>query len=125
MSTLTDLVARFTAHVSDSDEATAAAMRPAFVAELPQDVDGGAVFDDIAEAFSGEELAQVAAETVAMITASCTADDFHNWDYDHLEFLIELSNRRSLTIPRNLLNGLPEQLILLVKRERLSEPGCD
>lgn len=87
--------------------------------------DGGAMFDAAAVKFTGEELSEVCRELVETVTASCDADDFHNWSYDHLEFIIELSNIYGFTIPRNLLNGLPEQLILLVDPSKLSEPGCD
>jgi len=89
------------------------------------DHDGGAIFDVAAESFAGDELAEVCREIVETITATCDADDFHSWSYDHLEFIIELSNSFGFTIPHNLLNGLPEQLILLVDSKKLSKPECD
>lgn len=99
-------------------------IRAEMVKALPEH-DGGALFDAVAEEFEGEELAEVCGEIVETITAECSADDFHNWNYDHLEFIIELSNSRGFEIPRNLLNGLPEQLIILVDAKKLGEPGCD
>jgi len=89
------------------------------------DHDGGALFDAAAEKFVGEELAEVCREIVETITATCDADDFHSWSYDHLEFIIEISKDFGFMIPRNLLNGLPEQLILLVDSKKLSKPECD
>lgn len=101
-----------------------AAIRAEMVKALA-DHDGGALFDAAAAEFEGEELAEVCGEIVETITAECSADDFHNWNYDHLEFIIDLSNSRGFEIPRNLLNGLPEQLIILVDAKKLGEPGCD
>lgn len=85
----------------------------------------GQIFADAADEFAGEELVTVCSEIVETIKAECDADDFHGWDYDHLEFIIDLSNRYGFTIPRNLLNGLPEQLIILVNAKQLGEPGCN
>lgn len=88
-------------------------------------IDGGALFDAAAAAYEGEELAEVAGEIVETINAECTADDFHTWDYDHLDFIIGLSKSHNFEIPRNLINGLPEQLIIQIDAKRLGEPGCD
>ena len=100
-------------------------LRPAFLGEMPNGVDSESMLEDILDEFDLEAAAEVSAELVATLTASCTEDDFHNWDYDHIEFIIDLSNRYGFTIPRNLLNGLPEQLFILVDAKKLSEPGCD
>lgn len=104
-------------------------LRSAFIEELKDELSGaekaGAVFEDTRDSFEGLELLELSSEIVRTIKAECDADDFHNWDYDHLEFIIELSNRHNFTIPRNLLNGLPEQLIILVDAKKLGEPGCD
>jgi len=101
------------------------ALKQKFLEKLPSGVQGAGMFADALEKFPEEELPDVCGELLATLTASCTEDDFHNWDYDHLEFIIELSNRYGFVIPRNLLNGLPEQIILLVDKSKLSEPGCE
>ncbi|SIQ33478.1 hypothetical protein SAMN05920897_10751 [Alkalispirochaeta americana] len=83
------------------------------------------IFSRIQETFSGAEMAEVCGRVLGTINAECGADEFHRWNYDHLEFIIELAREFDLVIPRNLLNGLPEQLILLVEAKRLGDPGCD
>ena len=70
-------------------------------------------------------LAEVGGEIALTVHAGCTRDDFHNWNYDHLEFIIDLSNRHNFDIPKNFLNGLPEQLIILVDSEHVKKPRCD
>ncbi len=116
--------------VSANGELNEEALRSAFIAELEgdhfaKDNAPEEIFADALEAYEGSELAEVCGEIVQTINAECTADDFHNWNYDHLEFIIELSNKYGFTIPRNLLNGLPEQLIIMVDAGKLGEPGCD
>ena len=98
--------------------------REQFLAALPEDLDGEAIHADIEAEFEGEERGLVAAEIVKTVTAGCTEDEFHNWDYDHLEFIIDMSNDHGFTIPRNFLNGLPEQLIILVDADNLGPQGC-
>lgn len=100
------------------------AIRTDFFARLPQTIDGSALWKEIAEEYVDEERAEVADEVVRTLTADCSVDEFHTWDVDHLEFIIELSNRHDLKIPRNLLNGLPEQLIIRVDHNRLTDPDC-
>ncbi len=100
-------------------------LRLAFERDLPDTENRIDIFSDLLSSVEGEELAELAAELVQTINAECSADDFHNWDYDHLELIIDLSNRHGFTIPRNLLNGLPEQLIILVDADKLGEAGCD
>ncbi len=100
-------------------------LRLAFERDLPDTKNSNNIFADLQEQAEDDDLADMAAELVQTITAGCSADDFHNWDYDHLESIIDLSNKHGFTIPRNLLNGLPEQLIILVDAKKLSEPGCD
>lgn len=102
-----------------------AALKNSFLAELEQTTEAEQIFSDVQNTFEGEELLEVCSEIARTINAECTADDFHNWNYDHLEFIIELSNRYNFVVPRNLLNGLPEQLIILVDSNKLGEPGCD
>ena len=95
-----------------------------FFARLPQTIDGSELWKAIERRYDDDEAAVVADEIVRTLTADCTTDEFHNWNYDHLEFIIELSNEQDFPIPRNLLNGLPEQLILLVDHAHLTDPEC-
>lgn len=113
-----------------TDQNGETALQNAFVAALkdapiPENVNPDALFAALAGEYDGEELADVCAETVLTFTAGCSADDFHNWDYDHLSSIIELSNKFGFSIPQNLVNGLPEQLIILVDSNKLGQPGCD
>jgi hypothetical protein len=100
-------------------------LKERFSGDLPDGVNGADLLAAIEREYHGEELAEVAAETVLTLTAGCSADDFHNWDYDHLSTIIELSNEFGFSIPKNLVNGLPEQLIILVDHTKLGQPGCD
>ena len=81
-------------------------------------------FSEIQDKFASEEIPVICAELVLTITANCERDDFHNWDYEHIAFIIELSNKYNFQIPQNLLNGLPSQLILLVDADRIDDCGC-
>lgn len=108
----------------DADEGETA-VRKAFTRDVPIGIKGGELYDALAGEYEGEELAEVAAETILTLTAGCSADDFHNWDYDHLSTIIEMSNKFGFKIPKNLVNGLPEQLIILVDHDKLGQPGCD
>ncbi|MCB2173482.1 hypothetical protein KQH65_12150 [archaeon] len=94
-------------------------LRETFAADVPDQHRGEEMFNALAEKYTGEELVQVAAETIATLTANSSYDEFHNWDYDHLSSIIQLSNRFDLTLPRNLINGLPEQLIILVDSSKI------
>lgn len=96
-------------------------LRGTFAADLPDQQRGAEMFDLLADEYAGEELAEIAAETVVTLSAESSFDDFHNWDYDHLSSIIQLSNRFDLMLPRNLVNGLPEQLIILVNHNRLND----
>ena len=107
------------------DQGGVESLRLAFERDLPDTKNSNDIFADLQERVSEDELSDIAAEVVQTINASCSADDFHDWDYDHLETIIDLSNQHGFIIPRNLLNGLPEQLIILVDAKKLSEPGCD
>ncbi|MFP4430140.1 MAG: hypothetical protein ACOCW6_02950 [Spirochaetota bacterium] len=100
-------------------------LRLAFERDLPDTKNSNEIFADLREQSEDDDLADLAAELVQTVNAGCSADDFHNWDYDHLESIIDLSNKHGFTIPRNLLNGLPEQLIILVDAKKLGEAGCD
>lgn len=100
-------------------------LRLAFERDLPDTENSSEIFADLRNQAEDDDLADIAAELVQTINAGCTTDDFHNWDYDHLESIIDLSNKHEFTIPRNLLNGLPEQLIILVDAKKLGETGCE
>jgi hypothetical protein len=95
-----------------------------FIEEIGSQADGAALYRATMDGFDAEEAREVLAEMAATINAACSADDFHNWNYDHVEFIIQCSKKPGFTVPRNLLNGLPEQLIILVDKDRLAEPGC-
>ncbi|MFW6250570.1 MAG: hypothetical protein ACOC47_05635, partial [Alkalispirochaetaceae bacterium] len=109
----------FQSFLSEDGTVNEADLKAEFLSRLAGVESAEKLFDATSEAFEGEELVQVCGEIVSTINAECDADDFHNWDYDHLEFIIDLSNRYGFTIPRNLLNGLPEQLIILVDADKL------
>lgn len=113
---------RFTDIRGELDES---GLRTAFVQDLAGAQFAEKVFDDARSAFDDGELPEVCEEVVLTVHAECGADDFHNWNYDHLEFIIDCSNRYGFTIPRNLLNGLPEQLIILVDKNKLADPDCE
>ncbi len=100
-------------------------LRLAFERDLPDTNNSNEIFADLREEAEDDDLADLSAELVQTINAGCAADDFHTWDYDHLESIIDLSNKHGFTIPRNLLNGLPEQLIILVDAKKLGAAGCD
>jgi hypothetical protein len=110
-----------TSGVDDSEQKCKAAFKEVMPENLPADK----MFNEAAEKFSDEELAEVCGEVALTVHAGCTRDDFHNWNYDHLEFIIDLSNRYDFDIPKNFLNGLPEQLIILVDSDHVKKPECD
>ncbi|MFP4179847.1 MAG: hypothetical protein ACLFMZ_04775 [Spirochaetaceae bacterium] len=86
-------------------------------------LDARGIFNRTSSAFVEEELPEVLAEIILTVTAECGRDDFHSWNYDHLEHIIELSNEFNFSIPKNLLNGLPEQLIILVDSGKVDRDG--
>jgi hypothetical protein len=100
------------------------ALKTAFLQLVPDSLPADEIFADCRDAFADEELGEICAEFVLTINADCSNDEFHNWNYDHLEFIIGLSNQYTIQIPLNLLNGLPEQLILLVDSKKLQRPEC-
>lgn len=111
------IIERYVAAI-DSDDGEQLLLQN-FTTDLPTDLNGDDLFAAIAKEYAGAELAEVAAETILTLTASCDADDFHNWNYDHLSTIIELSNQFGFKIPKNLVDGLPEQLILLVDHTKM------
>lgn len=116
---------RFLSLLDETGEVDEAALRNLFLPELREFSFAEELFQETVEQFDGEELLEICSEIVLTIQAECDADDFHNWNYDHLEFIIDCSNRYGFTIPRNLLNGLPEQLIILVDKNKLADPECE
>ncbi|MBI9106400.1 MAG: hypothetical protein JEZ04_06595 [Spirochaetales bacterium] len=96
-----------------------------FIDLVPADVPGAELYDDAADVFSGEELAEVCAEIILTVFSDCSRDDFHSWDYEHLSFIIEASNKYDFKIAQNLANGLPQQLCLRVKMKNLDKTECD
>ena len=94
-----------------------------FAELLPPEIDAETIYNRTLEKFEEEEATEVLAEIVLTVTAECDRNDFHSWDYDHLEYIIELSNEFGFSIPKNLLNGLPEQLIILVDSNKIDR-GC-
>ncbi|MFW6360783.1 MAG: hypothetical protein ACOC2R_03440 [Spirochaetota bacterium] len=121
----TSLIEDYRSIAVDGDAGSIDRLKSTFLEDMPDDYDGEALFNEALEQFEAEELGEVCAEMILTLTASCEQDDFHNWDYDHLAFIIELSNSHDLTIPKNLLNGLPEQLIILVDSDKVEKPGCE
>jgi hypothetical protein len=118
------MISPFKPFLDQKDDLNENALKDLFIERMTSIPEASQLFEDAAEAFAGEELVEVTSEIVETFQGECGADDFHSWNYDHLEFIIDLSNKYNLVIPKNLLNGLPEQLILLVNAKRLGEPGC-
>ena len=100
-------------------------LKEKFISLVPEGVPGDKIYEDAASAFSGEELSDICAEFLLTVYSDCSRDDFHSWDYEHLSFIIEASNRYDFRISRNLVNGLPQQLVLRVKTKNLIKPECD
>lgn len=86
---------------------------------VPPEIEAKSIYNRTLEKFTEEEATEVLAEIILTVTATCDRDDFHSWNYDHLEYIIELSNEFGFSIPKNLLNGLPEQLIILVDSDKI------
>jgi len=99
-------------------------LKDRFLHDLPEDFEGDSIFQDIIDYGTGEDLPELCAEFIISVAGVCDEDDFHNWNYDHLEFIIELSNTYGFDLPANFLNGLPEQLILLVDSKKIRKKGC-
>jgi len=101
------------------------ALKEKFIDLVPAGVPGAEFYADAAKVFSGEELAEICAEIILTVFSDCSRDDFHGWDYEHLSFIIESSNKYDFKIAQNLVNGLPQQLILRVKMKNLDKTECD
>ena len=110
---------------TENEELVAQKITEAVSGEFPDAFPAAGTVGDTVENFHFEEIPEVLSELILTATAGCSDDEFHSWNYDHLEFIIDLSNRFGFAIPKNFLNGLPEQLILLVKADHLKNPSCD
>ena len=119
------MISKFQPFFDQKDSLNENALKDLFLTHMSSIPEASQIFEDTAEEFMGEELVEVSSKIVETFQGECGADEFHSWNYDHLEFIIELSNKYALTIPPNLTNGLPEQLILLVSAKRLGKPGCE
>ena len=115
----------FESFFGESDEIDEQALEQAFVKELSDFDQATTLFHAAADQFFGQELVEICSELVQTIHVTCNADDFHQWNYDHMEFIIDQSNALGFQIPRNFLNGLPEQLIILVDKNKLGGNGCN
>lgn len=100
-------------------------MKERFLSLVPSDVPGGKIYTDASCMFAGAELAEVCAETVLSVFPDCNRDDYHLWNYEHLSFIIEESNKYEFKISENLANGLPQQLFLLLQMDNLEKPVCN
>lgn len=97
----------------------------AFAKEYPSEIPASEVIEKAGKRFLDDELPELLSEIILTVNADCKRDDFHSWNYDHLEFIIELSNQYNFRIPKNLINGLPEQLIHLIEWENVESPPCE
>lgn len=109
---------------NEGDSSSIEKLKTVFLDDLPSKHDGESMLTEIEEGFSLDELPVICAKLVLTITASCAQDDFHDWDYEHLGFIIELSNKYDFKIPQKLLNGLPSQLLLLVDSDKIDDSSC-
>lgn len=96
-----------------------------FSEEYPSEIPASEVIEQARKRFLDDELPELLSEIILTVKADCKRDDFHSWNYDHLEFIIELSNQYDFRIPKNLINGLPEQLIHLIEWENVESPPCE
>ena len=101
------------------------ALKDAFVAEVPLTLPGEQIFDETKRAFDEDELPTVCAEMATTLNALCTEEDFQNWNYDHLEFIIEVASRHGFAIPPNLIDCLPDCLASILDEDESEDGGCD
>lgn len=101
------------------------ALKDAFVAEVPLTLPGEQIFDETKRAFDEDELPTVCAEMATTLNALCTEEDFQNWNYDHLEFIMETTSRHHVPIPRNLLDCLPDWMASILDEDEPGSGGCD
>ncbi len=122
--TLLDIFEKIQAEEKD-DDALLRRFAEVFEKECPAEIPGAEAVDLAAKQFSLDEIPEILTEVILTVTANCSRDDFHNWDYDHLAYIIDLSNKYDFNIPKNFLNGLPEQLILMIQSNHVESPPCE
>ncbi len=61
---------------------------------VPPEIEAKSIYNRTLEKFTEEEATEVLAEIILTVTATCDRDDFHSWNYDHLEYIIELERVR-------------------------------
>lgn len=115
----------FDEFLTEADTVDERGLKSAFLDALPSCPSGEALFEEARQEFEGPDLVAICGEIVETIRADCGGDQYCRWDYDHLEFIILLSNRYPFSLPTNFLNGLPEQLILLVDSRKIVNPCED
>ena len=103
---------------------SSSSVRERFVSQVPSYMDGDAMFADIEAEFDGDEIEVIADQLIRTITAGCSGNEFQNWDTDHLEFIIDMAHDHGFSIPRSLLENLPERLRVLADSESLGLQGC-
>ncbi len=112
--------------LSTKDEKKALdSLTAAFVEECPIDMPASKIIEQALDQFIRDEVSELLSEIIVTVTADCERDDFHTWSYDHLEFIIDLSNQYNLNLPKNFINGLPEQFVTRIKWERVESPPCE
>lgn len=103
------------AHGEDARDQIAAL----FTAAFPVTEHAGTVFDELWDSCEVTDLPQIAEQTLALFARETQPDEPARWDYDAVEFMIELAKRHRLPLPKAVLEGLPEQTILLVDKTLL------
>ena len=86
-----------------------------FCEHFPHKENCSQVFESLWENWNLEEIPELGEKVISLFNGDCSKEELHLWDYDILEHIIELSNTYGLKMPKEIINGLPEQLILLVK----------
>ena len=100
-------------------------LKNVFVAEVPTTFPAERIFDETKRSFDEDELPTVCAEIATTLNALCTEEDFQNWNYDHLEFIIEVASRHGFAIPRHLIDSLPDCLASILDEAQPKSGGCD
>ncbi|WP_020611287.1 hypothetical protein [Sediminispirochaeta bajacaliforniensis] len=95
-----------------------------FIQKLPDAIPADLLFKACSQNFWGEELETICGELADTLNADCSREDFYLWDYDHLEFIIEQARRFHFSLPKNFVNGLPQQFVLRIEADHLYAPEC-
>jgi len=88
-----------------------------FCANFEPQKDCGKIFECLWENWSMDEIPDLGSKIISVFNGTINQGDLRLWDYDVLEFIIDLSNTFKLALPKAVINGLPEQLILLVNSD--------